>query len=241
MARPYLKSVYRQVWRLYTNRISLHMGVSIDRRRESCLNSLMHLLSGNRMVQALSRWWHRPQHGRDHQNSHQTGILSSGRCWNLQHRAWAWHRHQGKRHCSGKALHYDQSVHQYRQYTSCNRWKPQKIANDLCRPVSYLAWTLNKENTTKIPPSYLIHSPRSVKSDADLQKAWSEMEAVKESGKARSIGVSNYLQHHLEATLATSRVPLASTKLNTTPIYNIKVWFPFNKPITISQQPHTLR
>lgn len=33
------------------------------------------------------------------------------------------------------------------------------------------------------------------------------MEAVKNSGKARSIGVSNYLQPHLEATLATATVP----------------------------------
>lgn len=33
------------------------------------------------------------------------------------------------------------------------------------------------------------------------------MEAVKESGKARSIGVSNYLQNHLEATLKTAKIP----------------------------------
>ena len=33
------------------------------------------------------------------------------------------------------------------------------------------------------------------------------MEAVKDSGKSRSIGVSNYFQNHLEATLATAKVP----------------------------------
>lgn len=33
------------------------------------------------------------------------------------------------------------------------------------------------------------------------------MEAVKKSGKARSIGVSNYLQSHLEATLKTATIP----------------------------------
>ena len=33
------------------------------------------------------------------------------------------------------------------------------------------------------------------------------MEKVKESGKARSIGVSNYQEHHLEATLATAKIP----------------------------------
>lgn len=33
------------------------------------------------------------------------------------------------------------------------------------------------------------------------------MEAVKKSGRARSIGVSNYLQTHLEATLKTATIP----------------------------------
>ncbi|MCJ1260715.1 hypothetical protein MMC22_000577 [Lobaria immixta] len=54
---------------------------------------------------------------------------------------------------------------------------------------------------------YLIHAPFFANSDADLQRAWAEMESVKKSGKARSIGVSNYLQPHLEATLKTATVP----------------------------------
>ncbi|EXJ80420.1 alcohol dehydrogenase [Capronia coronata CBS 617.96] len=54
---------------------------------------------------------------------------------------------------------------------------------------------------------YLLHSPYWTDSDADLQRAWKDMEAVKESGKARSIGVSNYSQTHLSATLATARIP----------------------------------
>ena len=33
------------------------------------------------------------------------------------------------------------------------------------------------------------------------------MEQVKQSGKAKSIGVSNYLQKHLEATLKTAKIP----------------------------------
>ncbi|KAL9038489.1 MAG: hypothetical protein Q9214_005258, partial [Letrouitia sp. 1 TL-2023] len=36
--------------------------------------------------------------------------------------------------------------------------------------------------------------------------AWSEMEKVKQSGKARSIGVSNYLQPQLAATLQTANI-----------------------------------
>lgn len=55
--------------------------------------------------------------------------------------------------------------------------------------------------------SYLIHSPFFAKSDSDFQNAWRAMEAVKASGKARSIGVSNYLQQHLEATLAIATTP----------------------------------
>jgi diketogulonate reductase-like aldo/keto reductase len=46
---------------------------------------------------------------------------------------------------------------------------------------------------------YLIHTPFSFKSDVENQQAWAKMEAVKASGKARSIGVSNYQLSHLEA------------------------------------------
>lgn len=39
------------------------------------------------------------------------------------------------------------------------------------------------------------------------------MEATKESGKARSIGVSNYLQKHLDATLATAKIPPSTNQI----------------------------
>ena len=54
---------------------------------------------------------------------------------------------------------------------------------------------------------YLIHNPSFARSDEALQKAWKVMEEVKESGKAKSIGVSNYGIRHLEATLKTANVP----------------------------------
>ena len=54
---------------------------------------------------------------------------------------------------------------------------------------------------------YLIHAPYSFRSDGDLQKAWAAMESVKKSGKARSIGVSNYQESHIKATLATANIP----------------------------------
>lgn len=47
---------------------------------------------------------------------------------------------------------------------------------------------------------YLIHSPFFAGASAEeLAKKWSELEAIKDSGRAKSIGVSNFLQEHLEA------------------------------------------
>ncbi|KAL5362957.1 NADP-dependent oxidoreductase domain-containing protein [Aspergillus floccosus] len=54
---------------------------------------------------------------------------------------------------------------------------------------------------------YLIHAPFFAKSDGELQQAWAAMEKVKASGKARSIGVSNFLQNHIETLLKTAQVP----------------------------------
>lgn len=53
---------------------------------------------------------------------------------------------------------------------------------------------------------YLIHSPWFAKSASELQSAWAEMEKVQASGKAKSIGVSNYLIEHLETTMETAKV-----------------------------------
>ncbi|KAL2265554.1 hypothetical protein VTJ83DRAFT_6654 [Remersonia thermophila] len=66
---------------------------------------------------------------------------------------------------------------------------------------------------------YLIHSPfwagdiyspdPEVRAAAEraLQEKWAEMEAAKDSGRVRSIGVSNFLKEHLEAVLKTARYP----------------------------------
>lgn len=53
---------------------------------------------------------------------------------------------------------------------------------------------------------YLIHAPFTAKNEAELQAAWTAMEQIKASGKARSIGVSNFLQSHLETILKTAKV-----------------------------------
>lgn len=53
---------------------------------------------------------------------------------------------------------------------------------------------------------YLIHAPHFAKTDADLQAKWADLEAIQASGRAKSIGVSNFLIPHLEAILKTARV-----------------------------------
>lgn len=60
---------------------------------------------------------------------------------------------------------------------------------------------------------YLIHTPWFATSDEDLQKRWAELEAIKASGRAKSIGVSNFLQEHLEAILKTAKIPPAINQI----------------------------
>jgi diketogulonate reductase-like aldo/keto reductase len=65
-----------------------------------------------------------------------------------------------------------------------------------------------KRKTADIPiHRYLIHAPFFAKNDEQLLQAkWADLEKVKESGKARAIGVSNYTKPSLEATLKTAKV-----------------------------------
>ncbi len=53
---------------------------------------------------------------------------------------------------------------------------------------------------------YLIHAPHFADSDEELQQKWADLEAIQASGRAKSIGVSNYLIPQLEATLKTAKV-----------------------------------
>ncbi|KAF3063053.1 hypothetical protein CFAM422_010405 [Trichoderma lentiforme] len=68
---------------------------------------------------------------------------------------------------------------------------------------------------------YLIHTPYFANLDPDLdpdsdafkcaraefQRKWKSMEKLKTAGLAKSIGVSNYLRHHVEATLDGATIP----------------------------------
>lgn len=61
---------------------------------------------------------------------------------------------------------------------------------------------------------YLIHAPYFADGKPDeMQAKWAQMEKIKESGRARSIGVSNFLQGHLETVLQTAKVPPAINQI----------------------------
>ncbi|KAL2293315.1 hypothetical protein FJTKL_05249 [Diaporthe vaccinii] len=61
---------------------------------------------------------------------------------------------------------------------------------------------------------YLIHSPFFAGGDAKvLQAKWAEVEAIRASGRARSIGVSNYIQEDLDAVLETATVKPAINQI----------------------------
>ncbi|KAK8148337.1 hypothetical protein G3M48_010391 [Beauveria asiatica] len=66
---------------------------------------------------------------------------------------------------------------------------------------------------------YLIHNAMFAKNDADLQRKWAEMEAVKELGLAKSIGVSNLEQQRIQAILKTAKVPPAINQIELHPYF----------------------
>lgn len=54
---------------------------------------------------------------------------------------------------------------------------------------------------------YLLHHPWDAEGDKTvIQRAWAQMEQLLASGKARSIGVSNFYREHLDALLETAKV-----------------------------------
>lgn len=60
---------------------------------------------------------------------------------------------------------------------------------------------------------YLLHGPWFAETDEDFQKAWAGLEKIKDSGRAKSIGVSNFLQEHLEVILKTAKIPPAINQI----------------------------
>ncbi|KAI1266995.1 Aldo/keto reductase [Xylariaceae sp. FL1019] len=69
---------------------------------------------------------------------------------------------------------------------------------------------------------YLVHSPFSAGSDEGERKVWEQMEAVKASGKAKSIGVSNFQVKDLENILSTAKVVPAVNQIEYHPYHQEK-------------------
>ncbi|OTA88696.1 hypothetical protein M434DRAFT_80132 [Hypoxylon sp. CO27-5] len=60
---------------------------------------------------------------------------------------------------------------------------------------------------------YLVNWPQIADKPDRLQQIWAEVEAIKESGRARSIGVSNFLPEHLDVILRSARVKPAINQI----------------------------
>ncbi|CAG8982383.1 hypothetical protein HYALB_00007505 [Hymenoscyphus albidus] len=61
---------------------------------------------------------------------------------------------------------------------------------------------------------YLIHAPFFAEgSKAALQEKWADLEAIHATGKAKSIGISNYLQPEVEAVLETAKIKPAINQI----------------------------
>lgn len=76
---------------------------------------------------------------------------------------------------------------------------------------------------------YLIHAPYFATTDEELQAKWAEMEAIQASGRAKTIGVSNFLQPHLETLLKTARVVPAINQIEYHPYLQHKGLIEFHK------------
>lgn len=74
---------------------------------------------------------------------------------------------------------------------------------------------------------YLVHIPWSAKSPEELQRIWAEMEAIKASGKARSIGVSNFDVPDLEVILRTAKTVPAINQIEYHPYRQHEALIPF--------------
>jgi diketogulonate reductase-like aldo/keto reductase len=59
----------------------------------------------------------------------------------------------------------------------------------------------------------LIHQPYKAETDEALQTAWKAMESIKNSGKAKSIGVSNFLRSHMDTILSIATIVPSNNQL----------------------------
>ncbi|KAH6724922.1 putative NAD/NADP-dependent indole-3-acetaldehyde reductase [Leptodontidium sp. MPI-SDFR-AT-0119] len=64
---------------------------------------------------------------------------------------------------------------------------------------------------------YLIHAPFFANSPAEIQAKWADLEKIQASGKAKTIGVSNFRKTDLEAILETAKVIPAINQIEFNP------------------------
>lgn len=79
---------------------------------------------------------------------------------------------------------------------------------------------------------YLIHAPFFASPDNlknDLQQKWADMETIHASGRAKSIGVSNFLQEHLEIILEKAKIVPAINQIEFHPYLQHGNLVPFCK------------
>ncbi|KAK1763000.1 NAD/NADP-dependent indole-3-acetaldehyde reductase [Phialemonium atrogriseum] len=83
------------------------------------------------------------------------------------------------------------------------------ITNKAAQGMDDMPQRLSRVSKTNATRRDLIHIPFFAKPEADFGREWKSMEEVKMAGKARSIGVSNYLRSDVEATLRGATIPPA--------------------------------
>ena len=76
---------------------------------------------------------------------------------------------------------------------------------------------------------YLIHAPFFANTTEDLQKKWADMEAIQASGRAKSIGVSNFLRPDLEAILSSAKTIPAVNQIEYHPYLQHGDLIPFHQ------------
>lgn len=89
------------------------------------------------------------------------------------------------------------------------------------------AWASAEESLRRLGVDYvdvlLIHWPKRTPDDPDWQRldreTWRAMEEMRDQGMVKTIGVSNFLPHHLESLFVTANVPPAIDQIEFHPGY----------------------
>jgi diketogulonate reductase-like aldo/keto reductase len=115
-----------------------------------------------------------------------------------------------------------------------------KISGPKFNPIPVSKVRSAVEQTTKalgfIPDLYLIHNPFVIEPYEDLPKAWKELEDLKDEGKLRSIGVSNFRPQDLELILENARYKPAVNQIEYHPYLLTHL-----APVLAIHQKHNIR